>query len=175
MRFGDIVEWQGQRWLVRGLDRDMRTAALTNHIGAQSVPDDLDRVQPEACQVICNPPKEWPVVSMTPRLKYGRLLSIDRLGPGLVMTTVLAHLYEWMVPDPGQIGGGVFFNPSLGLRFGDQLLATYERGKSRIEIPRTFLSPVQKIARAAIPAPPKRISVYDRLRTNPYAADDDDE
>jgi hypothetical protein len=175
MRLGDVVEWGGHRWIVRRIERHTRTAILNSgELTNETVPDDLDKTKPTLCQVISNPPQDWPFVAITQRPKFGRLLRITR--PSLAGTTAeLVAFHDWVVADPIQPGGAIFLNPSLNLRHGDQLLAVYERGNARIQIPREFLSTSQRVARATAPeeeAP--RISVYDRLRRNDFADDEDE-
>ena len=143
---------------------------------AETIPDNWDRIKPDLVQVLANPPKDWPNAYIPQRPKFGKLVSVTR--PGLNGTsTDLVPLLDWAVAEPSQAGGAVFFNPSLRLKYGDQLLAVYERGSMRIEIPREFLSTAQKITRAAAPPPaPRKISVYERLRQpNPFVNTDDDE
>ena len=176
MRLGDLIFYGGRRWIVRRIERPTRTAIL--HDGdrtSETIPDDLDKTQADQCQVIANPADDWPVVTMTARPKFGRLKKIGRpalQGP----VTELVLFQDWVVADPTQTGAAIFFNPMLNLRHGDLLLATYERGTARVQIPREFLSTAEKMARAAAPAPePPRLSVYDRLRRNEFANNDDDE
>lgn len=177
MRLGDLIDWAGRRWLVRNIERGTRIAIVIDAEGTvETVPDDLDKTKPKECQVVANPSNDWPFVPMTPRPKFGRLIKVGRptvQGP----VTDLARLFDWTVADPTQPGAAIFFNPILNLHLGDLLLATYERGQARVQIPREFLSTAGKMARANAPAEERpRISVYDRLRRNEFAdADDDDE
>lgn len=174
MRLGDLIDWTGKRWIVRRIERPTKTAII--HDGertTETLPDDLDQTNPNECQIVANPPDDWPVVTIAQRPKFGRLLRVSR--PQLSgAVTDLVRLQEWVVPDPMQPGAAIFFNPLLNLRTGDLLLATYERGIARVQIPRDFLSAHQKMERANTPPPPaERLSVYDRLRHNPYADDDE--
>ena len=172
MRLGDLVEWGGQRWIVRRVERDTRICILHDGKNVETIPDDLDKLKPGICQVIANPPNDWPNVSLTSRPKFGRIVNVQQ--PTLGGTHNLEPLHDWMVADPLQPGGAIFFNPILRLKYGDQLLAIYERGRARIEIPREFLSTAQRIAKAQAPEPePRKISVYDRLRRNEFADDDE--
>lgn len=175
MRLGDLIDWAGHRWIVRRIERATRTAIV--HDGEQTsetIPDDLDKTKPEECQVVANPANDWPFVSLAQRPKFGRLLKVSR--PSLQGTvTDLAPYREWVVADPAQPGSAIFFSPLLNLQTGDLLLATYERGSARVQIPREFLSTAEKMARAAAPPPEApKLSVYDRLRRNDYADDDDE-
>lgn len=178
MRLGDLIEWGGRRWVVRRIERETRTAII--HDGDRTsdvVPDDLEKTKPALCRVVCNPSDEWPFVAITQRPKFGRLLRVSRPVGASGDVLDLGLLQDWLVADPTQPGGALFFNPALNLHLGDQLLATYEHGRARIQIPREFLSTAEKIARAAAeaqPAEPRRISVYERLRRNAFADDDDE-
>ncbi len=176
MRLGDLIEYAGRRWIVRRHERGTRTAIL--HDGdrtTDTVPDDLNTTKPNQCQVVANPPDDWPFVTLTQRPKFGRLLRVSRPTGSGGGVADLVLLQDWVVADPTQPGGAVFFNPALHLSLGDQLLAVYERGRARIQIPREFLSTSEKMTRAAAPPPePPRISVYDRLRRNDFADNDDE-
>jgi hypothetical protein len=174
VRLGDLIEWSGHRWVVRLIERPTRTAIV--HDGeraSETIPDDLDKTKPDECQVIANPANEWPFVSLAQRPKFGRLVKVSR--PTLQGTVAdLVRFQDWVVADATQPGSAIFFNPMLALRTGDLLLATYERGTARVQIPRDFLSTAEKMARAAAPPPePPRLSVYDRLRRNDFADDDE--
>lgn len=183
MRLGDLVDWGGRRWIVRRHERGTRTVILHDGDQTEVLPDDLDKTKSEECQVIANPPNDWPFVAIMQRPKFGRLLNVAR--PEMVrpnssvshaqgQVTNLIHLQDWVVADPTQPGGALFFNPLLNLQLGDLLLGIYERGRARIQIPREFLSTREKIARVTAPSPePPRISVYDRLRRNEFADDDE--
>jgi hypothetical protein len=175
VRLGDLIDWTGRRWIVRRHERPTRTAIL--HDGERTteiVPDDLDTTKPDECQVVCNPSDDWPFVAIAQRPKLGRLVRIARPQGASGETIDLVLFRDWVVADPTQPGGALFFSPMLNLRLGDTLLAVYEKGRARIQIPREFLSTAEKMARAAAPPPEApRISVYDRLRRNEFADDDD--
>lgn len=171
MRLGDLIEWGGRRWIVRRVERQTRTAIV--HDGGQDVEtiaDDLDESKPEECRIIANPSETWPFVAIPQRTKLGNLLSVSRpLVNGAVIP--LVRFQDWLIADPMQPGGAVFFNPALGLRLGDVLVATYQRGGGRIQIPRDFLSAAQVKERSEKADVPQ-LNVYDRLRYNPYEDDD---
>ncbi len=173
MQLGDLIDWGGRRWIVRRLERQTRTAII--HDGDRSsdtIPDNLDKTKPEECQVVANPPDDWPFVTLVQRPKFGRLKGIGR-PHGQGEMTDLVCFQDWVMADPAQPGGAVFLNPLLNLQLGDLLLAIYERGRARIPITREFLSTSEKKARAAAPPPEApRISIYDRLRRNEFADDE---
>ena len=144
----------------------MRHGDLTS----ETIADDLDEREPEVCQVIANPPETWPFVVVPQRTKLGRLLTVSRPfvnGPVLP----LARFHDWLIADPMQPGGAVFFNPALGLRLGDILVASYQHGSGRIRIPRDFLSAAQVKERSEREEEAPQLNVYDRLRYNPYEED----
>jgi hypothetical protein len=172
VRLGDLIEWGGQRWIVRRMERATRTAIICD-IGQRSevLPDNLDTTKPGECQIIANPSDDWPFVTLAQRPKYGKLLRIARPDLGGAATDLVA-LQDWVMTEPTQPGGALFFNPMLNLRTGDMLLAIYERGRGRVQIPREFLSTAGKKARAeAPPDEAPRLSVYDRLKRNDYEDD----
>jgi hypothetical protein len=173
MRLGDLIDWAGRRWVVRRIERSTRTAIL--HDGertSETVPDDLDKVKPEDCRVVCNPPDDWPFVAITQRPKLGRVVRIAKPQGANGETSDLVAFQDWVVADPAQPGGAIFFNPTLNLRLGDMLVAIYERGRARIQIPRDFLSTSEKVARSTVSSEAPRLSVYDRLRRNDFADDE---
>jgi hypothetical protein len=172
MRLGDVIEWGGRRWIVRRLELATRTAIVDDGETGETLPDDLDKRKPDECRVIANPPDDWPFVTILQRPKFGRLLKLSRPISSTEITDLL-RFDHWVVADPMQPGGALFFNPLLNLRHGDLLLATYERGRARVQIPRGFLSTKDRKARAETPEEPPKISVYDRLRRNEFSDDDD--
>jgi hypothetical protein len=173
MRMGDLIEWSGKRWLVRKLERETKTAIIVDADRVSDViPNDLEKAKPEECKVICNPSDQWPYVAVAQKPKSGALRVIARPDMTSTTATVLRLFYDWVMADTSQPGGAIFFNPDLGLRHGDVLLATYQKGALRITIPREFLSTQERIARATSPREVPRRSFYDRLKQNVY---DDDE
>src|SRR5271155_5346232 len=138
MRLGDLIEWGGQRWIVRRVERSTRTAIIHDGDRGDVIPDDLDKRKPEECAVIANPGEDWPFATIAQRPKFGRLLQV--LRPQLQGEPIeLLRFRDWAIPEPTQAGGALFFNPLLGLGLGDMLLAVYERGRGRVQIPREFL------------------------------------
>lgn len=172
MRIGDLIEWEKKRWIVRALERSTRTVIISDSDArSEVIPDDLDKRKPEECALIANPADDWPLVAVVMKPKFGRLLKLVHPVMGREPRQ-LVPFEDWVVADAAQTGGAIFFNPILGLRLGDILVATYERGTSRVTIPREFLSTREKITRANTPAEPPKVSVYDRLRRNVYRDDD---
>jgi hypothetical protein len=177
VRIGDLIEWAGKRWVIIRMERPTRSAIVAdNESNHDAIPDNLDKIEPGECRVIANI-EDWPYCSVAARPRFRRLISVvrpDAQGDGSV---ALVSFKDWLVSDPGQAGGAIFFNPNLGLRHGDRLVANYQAGTARLQIPREFLSTSQKRARAEAEVQnqiePQRRSLYERLRTNEFADPDD--
>jgi hypothetical protein len=191
IRLGDLIDFNGKRWLVRKLERLTRSAIVIDVAGGlDSIENNLDETDPTACVVVGNPVQNWPYVAVPGSRRLGKLQEIRR--PSLQLQagfTVLAPFEDWLVSDALQIGGAIFFNPALNLRYGDVLVGVYQNGTTRIAIPKQYMSVTQRIAEneaaaAAREAPetpelpelppelrPPR-TVYDHLADENY---DDDE
>lgn len=172
MKAGDLVEVEGKRWLVRNLDRSTRSAILLSPTGeAAAVPDNLENSEPEKCKVICNPATQWPFVMVQVKPTFGQLREIVLPKPS-GDEQQLIPFEHWVKPDMLQVGGAVFLNPDLRLGLGDMLVAVYERGRTRVPIPRNFGTAKQRQARSASTLP-QVPNLYERL--NAGGAIDDDE
>ncbi len=171
MESGDLLEWRGARWLVRRIDGQTRTAFLVSATGDDEVLGADEG--PPTCQVICNPAKTWPFVTLPSRKT--RLIGVSRLGIQDHSSlrrdhreVPLTRLTDWVKADDLQQGGALFLNPALRLVYRDRLIALYEDRRLPIEIPRDFRPVAQKIPiRKAQSERPK--SLYD------HVMDDDDE
>jgi hypothetical protein len=174
VRLGDLIAWGGRLWIVRKLENGTRTAIIHDGRTSETIPNDAEVQQPEACQVIANPPDDWPFVAIKQRPELGRLLRITQ--PSLMGDeATLTVFHDWAVVDLLQ-PTAVFFNPALGLRHGNYLLACYEKGTCRLQIPREFLSTQGRKARSKASEAAPRLTNYERLRLNPFAdADENDD
>src|SRR5688572_20192287 len=147
MNLGDIVEYEGHRWRVFRLDKNVRTATLIRWSGTTAEVADDD---PKAA-VVANP-CEWPVV--TARLKHssGPLVKLSVARGGRMLS--LRPLEDWLPSDPMRSGGSVFINPKFKLMVGEVLIAEYKDGSaSRIPITKRYGSMAQrKAVRASVPA-----------------------
>jgi len=132
---GDLIQWRGQLWLVRKVDRELVTAVVESADRRTEVlPSDAD--QTGACEVWCSPPREWPSAALP-------FCSLTRLGHVWRARTELTRLQDWVKLDDFQIGGALYLNPELRLGYGDRLTVVYLGSRDRrtarsVEIPRHF-------------------------------------
>lgn len=174
MRPGDLLLKDGLHWIVRSVDRRSRLATILNEdLKVDWIPLDLDRKQPDACRVICNPAEQWPFVAISAKSVRGKLVSLSRSS--LSGQTPLTPWHDWMSADPMRLGGGpVFLNPALNLRPSETLIATFENKSAvRVTVPLTFGTVAQRKAR--LEAKPKvEKTTFDRLLDDedPYGEDE---
>jgi len=162
MNVGDLIEWQGKRWLVRKIDQSTETAFVVANDGQDTVVDS-DADKRGECRVVCNPPRDWPFVVLTRR---GRVLDVSRATPRGAVP--LIRFVDWVKADDLQLGGSVFINPDLRLMYPDRLIVTDAGGPtSSVEIPRNFCSVKDK--------PPPRPSRSEREPKSIYDHFFDDE
>lgn len=170
MRVGDVIEHDGILGVVRRFDRQARLAVV-QHADANQVEieDDLDRVSPERCRVLCNPSQDWPFIKIPDRPRLGVLRGIAHAGG-----RDLVLFQEWLPTEFGKTGS-VFLNPALRIGYGDLLIVKHERGSARLDVPRTFESArqhqdrVQSVAREA-----SKPAAYRLLTTDPDPEDEDE-
>ncbi len=192
IRLGDLVDLHGKRWLVRKLERLTRSVILMDVTGGiDTIENNLDETSPTTCTVVASPMHDWPYVAVPGSRRLGKIQEIRR--PSLQLQrgyTVLVPFEDWLVADALQIGGAIFFNPALNLRYGDVLVGVYQKGTTRIAIPKQFMPLTQRVAeveaaRAAAAAPEEEpeipelpaelrppMTAYDHLMEDNY---DDDE
>lgn len=174
MRPGDLLLKDGLHWTVRAVDRQSRLATILNEdLKVDWIPLDLDRKQPDACRVICNPAEQWPFVAISARAVRGKLVMLSRSAvDGQVPLT---QWVDWVSADPMRLGGGpVFMNPALNLRPSETLIATFENKSSvRVTIPLSFGTVSQRKARLEAKPKPEKTS-FDRLLDDedPYGESD---
>lgn len=172
MKQGDLVTLSGTRWLVRKIERATRSALLVSVTGEPNVvAEDLDESDPDGCRVVCNPPSDWPFVTLALKPKLGQLTSLVR--PSLRSDEiVLRSFYDWVIPEPGQMGGALFLSPHLRLSFGDMLIEVHERGRLSLTIPVGFGTTKERVQRKTPPAEDQKRTAYDRLMQSDF--DDED-
>ena len=164
MKVGEIVRFEHKRWRVLSHSTDFRTCTLINfNLEKIEVPDDLDKGL--ELKVVANP-ENWPFVTIPTKITFGRLVSVTQakmdLTRGETTTVTLSPLVDWMPGDFVTAGGSVFFNPSLGLKAGDVLVATHLNGKTqRISITRAFGS--MKTMTARVEKKPEPMTIYKRI------------
>jgi len=164
MKVGDLVEHEGQRWLVIKYDREVRVVQAVNASGTRK---ELADDSPD-CQVIVNVPESWPTLAAPTKSGAGPFvrLVIPAL-PGRE-DRVLEPWVSWIQADPIREGGSVFISPAAGLLPGVVLIATHRNGAlTRIQVPRTYATMAQKQAAAARPP----VEPHNRFR---HILDDDD-
>lgn len=175
MRTGDLIVWNGQRWTVRAVDRRSRLATiLSDDLKIDWVPFDLDKKEPRSCQVICNPPEDWPFIALSTKGKRGRLVLINRSGVVGQQETPIAQWHDWVASDPMRLGGGpVFFNPALRLIPSETLIAIFETGlPARILVPLGFGTVKQRKDHVAA-KPTEQKTAFDKLLDDdPYGEDE---
>lgn len=167
MEIGDLITYQDRPWFVR--------KAVTHSflvVDAQGQMASLVGDDPEVT-VLCSPVVDWPYVTA----RAPGILSITRSYLRKRSDT-LERLVDFVQPEPTQQPGSVFFNPALGLAFGDVLVAHLSDqtggGTARITIPRKFGTATQKKARKVkkAPPPPKPPAAYSRLLDNDFDEDE---
>jgi len=159
MDIGDIVSYQGTRWIVLSRDRDYQTCALSSWDGRRiDIPDRPGSEAPPGVEVV-HRPREWPFVALPTRPKSGRVTEVYRDG------LLLEPLGDWVPSSMFGAGGSIFFDPLLRLRPGEVLILVHERGpRSRVIINRSFGTAGYKKQRAAEPwKPPRPKTAFDRL------------
>ena len=171
MNQGDLIDWNGERWLVQKTERATKSSILINIRGVREViPQTLDETAPDTCKVIGNPTTEWPFVILQMTNRHGRMG--DVFLPEGETRRCLIPFYDWIRIDPLQIGGALFLNPALGIGNGHILLIKCQRGELNIRIPKSFGSTNQRMERAAAEAMAAPRTVYDRLLGDDFDEDD---
>lgn len=136
MIVGDVIELDGVLGVVRRLDRQVGLAIVQNgDLTTREVEDDLERFEPERCRVLHNPSQEWPFIKIPDNRRLGTFIGIDLAGRG-----PLALFREWLPTEFGKTGC-VFMSPALKLGVGHVLIARFDKGATRVNVPR-MLAPV---------------------------------
>lgn len=135
MEAGDLIQWRGQVWLVRKVDRELATAVVETARNMEVIASDADSTG--VCQVWCTPPRQWPSVSLPLRPRPSRLVQVLQTGRALERFT------EWVRLDAFQNGGALYLNPILNLHYGDRLTAIFAEPSGSfvalpLQIPRNF-------------------------------------
>ncbi len=117
-------------------------------------------------RVEANPYRDWPFLVLPS--KFGTKGHLREVGlPDLSgRSRPLVEMQHWLLGVPSRNGGALYLSPSLGLRYPQRVLLTYEKERTSVIVPRTFLAVGQKAAAAVMSrvapeeAPP---TVYDHL------------
>lgn len=160
MKLSDVVRFENQIWLVRRYDpKRTRTAILIDWEGRlRSIRFDAPEVE-----VIANPTKEWPFITVRDNPKGVRITHITRIVNHLLVS--LNRMIDWVPSDPVRPGGSIFLNPSLGFKPSDTLLLHWEKGSpTSVRIPSGFATMEVKVARAdAAKQKVEALTAYDKL------------
>lgn len=157
MKVGDIVDYRSLLWKVSSRNKDFGTFVLVS-FGTERVEVPADEVIDVVHSTV-----DWPFIAAPPKsFRMGRFVAIKRNG------TALTPFLDWVPSDIFRAGGAVFFNPGLGLKYGDVLVGVHENGgTSRLTVTRAFGSAVQRKKRKTHPwKPPAPKTVYDRLMSD---------
>lgn len=164
MQIGDLIQWRESEtepyrlWLVSKIDANLNTALLVSERHRRRVLG----LEAEVL-VVCRPVSDWHQVTLP--LKRGRISRL-MFGP-----TELLWLHEWVKMDEFQMGGVVYINPTVGLRYGQKLTVFRDRGASIVvPVPRLLSTGKQKEAarvaaeEAEREPPPPAEGIYGILR-----------
>lgn len=157
MKLGDLVEFEGQAWIVRRVDdrSTLRASLLAANGQVRDVAHDLDLTG--GCKVVANPATEWHCLTVKDNPKGIFLVGLTRGG------AVLRPYVDWLLSDPARAGGTIFVNPAAGVKPADVLLVHWKKGAiTPLKVPVHFGTVGQRIARVER-RKPAETTVYDRL------------
>ena len=173
MKLGDLVEFEGQRWVVRRVDT-VQATLLDAKGQTRDVAHDLDLTG--GCKVLANPATEWPCLTVRDNPKGMFLVGLAR--PKWVSSTrpsghtALQQYVDWVPSDPARAGGTLFINPELHVQPAEVLLVQWKKGATTpLKVPVHFGTVSQRVARAERKKPAE-VTVYDRLLDDRF--DDED-
>lgn len=131
IQIGDLVEFEGARWLVSQQHRGVRTVVLRQLDGrSQEIPNDLP-----ACKVIVHLPSKWPFLKLPEKSSPITDITIARDAK----TSVLKPMHAWVPAEPLHNGGVIYFHPKLDLRPGEVLAAKHANGQlTRVNITKSY-------------------------------------
>jgi len=130
MNIGDVILYASKWWLVYKTNPALASASI------QSIDKEVDVIGFDTPhQVICNPIRQWPYITLP--LRKGVIIDISILGESL------KRLIDWAKIDDFQVGGSIYLNPLLKLRYKDRLVVTLKKSDGYIETisidtPRSF-------------------------------------
>lgn len=154
---GTLVQYADRRWVICRSNELSKTITMRSWEGDTHTCADNDT----DVVVICHPSTDWPFIAGPTRPKAGpvKALHVTRMTKRLE----LEPLIDWMPSEFLRPGGSIFFNPSVGLRVGEIVVATHEDGSgSRINVGHTFATVAQRVLRATTPKKEPK-TAYDRL------------
>lgn len=163
IQIGDLVEFEGARWLVSQQHRGVRTVILRQLDGRSlEIANDL-----ATCKVIIHLPTQWPFLTLPEKSSPLTDFTITRGSK----TLVLKPMHAWVPAEPLHNGGVVYFHPKLDLRPGEVLAAKHANGTlTRVNITPSYGTLRRKLALEESKKPVVPQTRYDHL----LMADEDD-
>lgn len=167
MKLGDLVDIEGQPWIVRRVDAAQ--AMLLDAKGqTMDVAHDLDLTG--GCKVVANPATEWPCLTVKDNPKGVFLVGLVR-PQGRTRFTALRQYVDWVPSDPARAGGTIFLNPDLGVQPAEVLLVQWKKGATTpLKVPVHFGTIDQRRARMERKKPVE-VTAYDRLLDDRFDED----
>lgn len=172
MNVGDIVRFEGKLWRVETHDKTARLCKLRDwEEDLVEVPDDLEDAEVEAAEgeltVYARPSEEWPFVAAPNRTGWGPVTQV------LWNANPLTPLQDWVPSSKLRQGGSLFFNPALGLRSGDVVLAVHKGGRrSRVNITGGFGTIKARKAGRMAPKPRRANRASALIDNDPFEGSD---
>jgi hypothetical protein len=156
IQIGDLVEFEGVRWLVSHQHRGVRTVILRQLDGAsQEIANDH-----AACKVIAHLPTKWPFLTLPEKTSPITEITIARESK----TLALKPMHAWVPAEPLHNGGVIYFHPKLDLRTGEVLAAKHANGTlTRVNITKSFGTLRRKLAIEEAKKPVIPQTRYDHL------------
>lgn len=160
MRIGDLIEYEGSRWVIVSYDKLVRVGLALDAAGARrEVADDA-----EGLVVVGNPASDWPTIMAPLKLGAGPFVKLSQPGLPGQPERVLEPWTQWIQSDPVRDGGSLFIHPSVRLLNGEVLLAQHRNGTVvRLLVPRNFGTVAQRQARVVKPVPPEPMNRFNHI------------
>lgn len=169
MKFGDLIRYENQSWLVRRYDdRFTKQATLQDAQGKRvEIPIDLDATG--GCEVVAHPATEWPFIIVRDNPKGKFMVQLIRtVNRQRVPLTLYA---DWVPSDPARPGGSIFLNPSLGIQPAETLVVEWASSRpTAVQVPVHFGTVGQRVERAARKAPAE-VTAFDQLLADRFDED----
>lgn len=172
MKVGDIVQFDGQFWRVETHDRMARVCKLRSWEGTlEEVPDNLEDTEayPDLgpLSIHASPSDDWPFVAAPQRSGAGAVVEV------IWNSEPLRPMEDWVPSSRLRQGGSLFFNPELGLRRGDVLLAVHKSGRrTRVDITGGFGTIKRRKAGRVAPRPRRANRAAALLENDPFEGSD---
>ena len=156
IQVGDLVEYQGSRWLASQQHRSVRTVILRQLGGiAQEVAND-----DPLCKVVAHLPTQWPFITVPKKTSAIEALTVTRNQ----QTFSLKTMHAWAPADPLHNGGVIYFNPKINLRQGEVLVARHRNGTlTRVNVTASYGTAQRKLLIESAKRPEAPQTRYDHL------------